>query len=288
LNPEAPLPRGPRRRNASYRAPSNNGLSAAIAGAILALGTAGLLHAEPQNASPVAPTSPSSSARFREPDCHSPTSRDDANYCAQRDAVDAARDQAIWAKWQSIVGALGVGLVIVTLYYSRKSTDSAIRATEIAEKALRNADRPYLLPDGVSFGDVRLLNAEGHNLFKWRITNFGKGPAFTRRYIIHVAVVEDVPPTPEYPYFWDLGATIAPGAQIQSDDSRPAFLALSEQDRADILRHAKKLLIVGRVDYAGISGADHSTRFAYVFRPYNDPASDTFIPVANQAYWENT
>ena len=78
---------------------------------------------------------------FQEPNCNAPKDRDEGAYCDQHAAVMVAKEQAQWALGQLVVGGLGVLAVVITIYYTRKSTKAALVAAGVALKAAADADK---------------------------------------------------------------------------------------------------------------------------------------------------
>jgi len=125
--------------------------------------------------------------------CHAPANREDANYCEQRKAAEAAQDQAVWAFVQTIIGGLGVFFVVLTLLYTARAANAAKNAAEaipVLERAyvysiieaeniadaIEVAKQPPNRSDG--YGNlVFLTTADAFPVVKLKFQNFGKTPA---------------------------------------------------------------------------------------------------------------
>jgi len=135
-----------------------------------------------QQAAPQIPTPPQDQAvrpKYYDPTCSRPADRDDANFCEQRRAADAAeqsvfwageqshwtKEQAIWAERSLYVGAAGVVLVVVSLIF----TGAAVWATTEANKQGRElfilSNRPQVGAKGMAIraGEAG-LHFEGRRL----------------------------------------------------------------------------------------------------------------------------
>ena len=119
-----------------------------------------------------------------QPSCERPQNREDAEYCDQRQATEAADAQARWGKVQAVIGVLGIGGILATLVATiravraaEKQAASAKDSADAAHAAIRADNRPWL-----NF-DVRITNGlswnpNGVNVsFKVYIRNFGPSPA---------------------------------------------------------------------------------------------------------------
>src|SRR4051812_33222021 len=79
-----------------------------------------------------------------DPDCRKPKDHDEADLCAQRQSVETAK-AALWlAQWQTFFALIGLLGVIGTLIYTARAAKGAVRAADVAERALTQLERPYL------------------------------------------------------------------------------------------------------------------------------------------------
>ena len=94
------------------------------------------------------------------PRCQEAKDREEADLKAQQSMADSAATMIGLTWWQLYVGGAGIGLLIVTLILTIRSTDAAVDANRIARKTARQELRAYvsLTPAGVSYkrGKLRI------------------------------------------------------------------------------------------------------------------------------------
>lgn len=189
---------------------------------------------------------------------------------------------AIWQVGLGVLGLLGVGLTVLFAGFAWRE---AQRSADTQERALTASSRPYLVSDGTWLGDVRTA---GEKPFRFKVTNFGAGPAFVRRFYIGILIDAELPVTPSYPYLWDVNSSVPPNGLFASDDSQPVHITLTAEDSQAILNGSRRVFVYGVVEYTDIRRAEHRTRFAHALRLYSSHNSDTFVVAGDPAYWENT
>jgi hypothetical protein len=173
-------------------------VAAAAFGALLAASAANGFPAPRATSPPARGRQAAAPAPYRSPTCDAPTSRDEANECSQARAANAARDQATWALLQLIVGAIGAGAVVVTIWFTAKATRaasasvkvaraSAIQSSrsataaaatvEIARKAYLAEHRPWVSVDAIINTDLTMTDGKLALGFKFAMRNYGRTPA---------------------------------------------------------------------------------------------------------------
>lgn len=197
------------------------------------------------------------------------------------DADERAADVAAQQLWLNIIGIVGLG---ATVWFAGRAWWEARRSADIADAALKRSDRPYVLPAHVEITGLRNATDEKPAAFSFKMTNFGTGPAFTRKYYVGLEVYPDIPPAPTYPYDWDTSIVVPPNGHFGSQGK--TTITISDADRDAIIAGTKKLIIIGRLAYTDVGRDAHLTRFAYVYRPYSSDETDTMVAIDSAAYWE--
>lgn len=196
--------------------------------------------------------------------------------------AEAAVESAILQGALSFAGLILVGL---TAYYAHKAWREAEKSVNTQERALAAASRPYLVSDGTILDDGR---GAGTKAFRFKLTNFGAGPAFVRRFYVGIIIDAELPAVPDYPHLWDVNFSVPPNGRFGSDDSRPTQIVITAEQSQDIVNGTRRVFVYGIVEYDDIWRANHRTRFAHALRLYATAASDTFVVAGDPAYWEST
>lgn len=96
--------------------------------------------------------------------------REKDDLVAQQTAAEAASDQARLLFWQTIVGTMGVLVVIITLIYTHKATAAAISAVAVVTQA----EKGML---SVTAGHIVFSSTDNATIFNLTLTNVGKTAA---------------------------------------------------------------------------------------------------------------
>lgn len=131
---------------------------------------------------PAAPQSPIVGPKYYDPGCSHPADREDANFCEQRRAANAAeqsvfwtgeqahwtKEQALWTERSLYVGAAGVALVVVSLVFTAWAAVAASVAAKAAQASVSVAAetaqrqlRAYMTFDTIIFEAVKLFDEAG-------------------------------------------------------------------------------------------------------------------------------
>lgn len=95
-----------------------------------------------------------------EPDCRKPKGQPDADLCTQRRVADAAEKALQYALAQTVVGALGVAFVMVTLGFTARANKAAAIAAQAAMDAV-GAERAWIFPDNFPTGFSENAGVDG-------------------------------------------------------------------------------------------------------------------------------
>lgn len=143
--------------------------------------------------------------------CQSAEQRETDDPVAQQSMTEATDAQVYLTLGQILVGGLGVGLLLWTLYYTRQSTKAAIdaaaaavKATEIAGIALTGLEKPHLFVDRVEFDQPLVRNTfdyeneERHPWVHYWVKNYGRSPAIIKEFCGQVWAGAEFPEYPEH------------------------------------------------------------------------------------------
>jgi hypothetical protein len=202
------------------------------------------------------------------PECGQAQSHDEADLCEQRRMAKAAEDAVLLSKIQIALGIAGAGLLLWTLYYSRRATEAAIVAADAATdsaSATREANlltqhhaekelRAYVLIQGA---DIR---EEGNEILgRVDFQNFGPTPGYD--FETHLNMGIDVPsgsPYNESPAREKSKSIIGPGAVLKSSTNT---IILNEREFEEIYYGQKVIFVWGYVRYKDAFGK----RWKFIF-----------------------
>lgn len=88
---------------------------------------------------------PATPPAYYEPSCQKPQGAEEANFCIQRRAAEAAEKQAAWNEAQVWLGGLGIALVLGTIWYAKRAADEAGKAAIAALQTLNLTRREFNL-----------------------------------------------------------------------------------------------------------------------------------------------
>lgn len=201
------------------------------------------------------------------PACNRPADREDANFCEQRRAADAAQQtvywareqthwtkaQALWAEHSFYAGAAGTFLVVVSLFFTgwaafaaAKAVEAANKSASIAETALRVSERAKLWVDEIA---VRSVAVDTAPRAVYRIANTGRTHAdvISVQSGYGISSEEDVPVIPPYKSSEDptRPGIIGPSSaqEIEITFREP----ITQQEAFDIAEGRKFIFVYGRV-----------------------------------------
>jgi hypothetical protein len=186
-----------------------------------------------------------------------------------------------------ITAAFTVVLAIFTgrLWYS---TEGLFRVT----KLLADADRPHLIPSEIIVSGIRQHPAEDglvKTLFQYKYVNYGRSPAFLKRYCLMAKVVsKELEPDPSYDAAVTADHIIVVGGWWGSVASGPNSVSLGPDDVAEILKGTRSLIILGFIEYSDPASQPHKMRFAYHMSFGEGDVSTEFRPTGPDSYREYT
>lgn len=98
---------------------------------------------------------PSYSGFIDQSACQPSQDSHDKELCIAWRATMAAEDQARWAKVASLVGVLGIFLVVRTLHYTRKAAEAAQASAQAAERSVAESAKTLAHAQDVAARDLR-------------------------------------------------------------------------------------------------------------------------------------
>jgi hypothetical protein len=229
----------------------------------------------PQTAKAVEPVEP---PEYYQP-CRDEGNDRNSDLCAQWVAAKGAADAAYWAKWTFWFGLLGLGGLLVTLYYTRKAVLAAEEGTKDADTALHHAAegnkiardtakaqlRAYL---GVEPGGVSEA-IEGRHQLALNLINNGQTPAYGLEHNGDIVVVEGDPRNFNPAEHGRLGPETATTDTTLGPQSNRFTYAYLNEDVVDAsnwekIRTKKTALVhYGYFRYKDAFGETRQTNFAY-------------------------
>jgi hypothetical protein len=210
--------------------------------------------------------------------CAKPADENQENLCIEREAAKAAVQQAAWARWTFILGLIGTGIVLATIFYTRRSVGAAISAANAAERAAdiaRSQYRPIVLLS-INQSEIDYAQRADKTLFptvSYTLRNVGKSPA----HIIAVDVIMDM--AEEAPMLRYLGQSALFDPVIDDGCKSGAFpaqlpVAVSSTVKSDIMLSSQSIFIYGYVFYEDVMFTQMFTRY---FMLRYEPSVDRFV-----------
>lgn len=189
-------------------------------------------------------------AEIYEPDCRQPKSQPDADLCTQRRVADAAENALQYALAQTLIGALGVAFVVVTLGFTARANKAAAIAAQAAVDSV-GAERAWMFPDGFPHAFSNQTTVHGvfyQNAFmiavSWR--NGGRSPSIRTSSSISHKVVNNGDTVPEFDATVDENeGIVGPNFSIKS-----GWTAIGGQELDDFLNQGAALYVYSRVSYS--------------------------------------
>lgn len=114
---------------------------------------------------------------YKQP-CRDPESHDESDLCAQYRAADNAGSAARWAFWQlwfSIFGVVGLG---ITIAFTIRATNAAVRSNEIAQDTAKRQLRAYVVASTFKLDGAFI---DGKPRVSFVLRNTGQTPAYEVR-----------------------------------------------------------------------------------------------------------
>lgn len=210
--------------------------------------------------------------RLYDPHCDKPESAEEADLCAQRDMAEAARGLYHLTLGQLIVGALGLGALLWTLYYARvtasearRSANAAIDAAEAAARAVdvqTRADGPFLHIQRIRmFLDTAVVHPE--------VRNSGKSPAILISASVECLIGRSsFLGDPVYMNVRSLDGTI-----VEAGKSSPLFGSAFDGNEVRPLVPEECAIAWGRVVYEDVYGNRRCLGFGFACETWFDPQS---------------
>lgn len=211
--------------------------------------------------------------------CSAPQSREDAEFCEERKAADAENKSAYWAVWQFWAAVVGIAFIIWTLFFTKRAADGALKAANVAESALRDLEVPFIYPV-ITTSDIthqinrvsRALGEEkafGHPSAKFKLTNFGRTPAWLQ-YVSasfeHLTMMHEKPRLDVYADYV-VDAVLASNSATTKEFSKKVGNPISEEAAESIKATNSWLFLYGEVKYADIFGDDWLQPFCLAWHP---------------------
>lgn len=185
--------------------------------------------------------------------------------------AESALDLMIISWWQLGAGTIGIGLLILTLRYTRQATKAAVDAAKSAEDAVTVTKetaqaqlRAYVICDGAEF-----LNFKSERpLVQTMIKNFGQTPAYDVRCAFQYKFTHAVAEPIETPKFiekdWSTLGILAPGSFIGSVTDLEES-PLPSEAKNDLLEGRAIFYVIGEVRYRDVHSEPRWTTFKYMF-----------------------
>jgi hypothetical protein len=160
---------------------------------------------------------------------------------------------SVLALFTGVVGCSTIGLWMATN-----------RNAQIAERALREHERPWLFLEGASvrMRDPRTSTVIQNNWFiKLRFKNVGRSPAVVTDCIFKIAELSGLPAHPKYSGAGQLSVqrTVSVGETAETSEVGPAPTSKNRQ--------GAELVFFGKLSYSELNGKLHHTGFALRVAP---------------------
>ncbi|PDQ21646.1 hypothetical protein CN311_08325 [Mesorhizobium sanjuanii] len=195
--------------------------------------------------------------------CEDLQAENGSEICAQWAAVRAAQESANAASWTLYVSAVGLFLLVLTLF----ATAYAAFAARDAALGLVQSERPHVR----LFTTIKTKDKLGRILSTQGVTfkNFGRTPALIRKLRISY-VLADGPPDPEkesaFERIYPDDSVIGHGETWPYKGFVPQFQGRTVNDLIKIHKKTgERLFVFGKIVYIDSFGKEHYTRFCREF-----------------------
>lgn len=187
----------------------------------------------------------------------------------------------------AVVGLIQIGFLIHADQIAAESARAAKQSAEAARLSVDstiNAERPNMLVSEYKIKNLRSANPSSKIVADYRITNYGRSPAFIKRTCVEIVISDGkIPPTPQYKFIKPSVIIIGPQLSLTSDDAR---MTIPIEQRQAVINGVKKLYVFGFVDYTDVFKRPHKSSFLYRYRVGKNEAADEIIAVGPEAYWK--
>ncbi|WP_125901065.1 hypothetical protein [Methylobacterium indicum] len=187
--------------------------------------------------------------KIYEPDCGKPKDQPEADLCTQRRVANAAEEALQYNLAQTVIGALGVAFVVVTLGFTARANKAAAIAAQAAMDAV-GAERAWLSFMNINIAPTRNTEIYG-KIHEETITfniawiNSGRSPAINVNTSIISSVLDLDAKLPhkdlEAP---STGGVVGPGISVLSPE-----VAIYGNDLALFKQRKKKFVIWSKATY---------------------------------------
>jgi hypothetical protein len=190
------------------------------------------------------------------PRCQAAENREKADLVAQQSMAVSTNKIVGLTEWQLYVGGLGLFLLIVTLWLTRRATNAAIEANRIARESAEQQLRAYVLINAVNFSadkNKKTLRAS------FTISNTGQTPAYHVHNIINIGgdYITSIPDHPNKISMIDLGSGGQMFSSVVSEEmSEDKWNAIGSRDQ--------KIYVWGIIRYKDIFSRDRETAYRLI------------------------
>lgn len=225
---------------------------------------------------------------WNKPRCGEAKSHNEADLCEQRRMAEAA-EQTVWLNTiQIIAGIVTVGLLFLTLHYSRKATNAAevaAKAADLSAKASIGIKLPIVRCDAPRIWGVKDIFSQGgvgvsnlftydvHKVFNLEFRNRGETPFYPFEVGLGWLVtdqpaveLEVLPPEPTYTDIHSV-STETVVAEYYNFPTRGTF-ALRTEDSAfkqSLNSHDKNVRVLAYIKYLDFLETEHEARFCWLW-----------------------
>jgi hypothetical protein len=188
---------------------------------------------------------------------------------------------------EAVTALFTIVLAVFTarLWYS---TESLFRVT----KVVADADRPHMIPSEMTISGIRQPPAEDgliKTILKYKFTNYGRSPAFMKRFCLMVRVAShELETVPNYGEPTNTDFIIVVNGWWGSIEADPSIISIRPEDAAEILSGTCSLMVLGFIEYDDPASQPHRMRFAYRLSFGEGDTSTQFRPTGPDTYREYT
>lgn len=239
------------------------------------------------------------SPKYRSP-CGDTDDDRQADLCEQQRMAAAAERSAQYTLWQTIIGAIGLVAVTMSLVFAgigAFAARDAARAATTAANIARNAERPYFSPTNPELRgwDKVILETEdttGVPLYvHFEILNSGKGMGFIKAFGIAHEICSDGVQGSKVPGIRDhFGrVSIRPDGVFRASVPFDIFTVTAEERLAIIGRSPphKNIYVYGYIRYSDLFDIMRRTGFAFEFIPnIADPEKSSFVQCPGPLWYD--
>ena len=154
---------------------------------------------------------------------------------------------------------------------------------------MEQTERPFML---VSELTVKGINSAPDNAgmvkltIEYRMSNYGRSPAFLKTTFLNLVVVGTLPEPPNYANAQSVRFIVAVNGWYGS--VAPSEVLIDGSEIREIFTGSRECFVWGRFEYSGIAPVPHKLRFAFRMIFDGQGNSSQFYPDGPDSYWENT